>query len=133
MKPVEFRLIRQCSHKKPCEAPPESEALTPWRHTQTVEIVPPARWTVEALDQFVKDLAASANISDLGLVEFRGDTVTVSGNGHSISLPIAGLIPGSVLGPWLLDHRGTGDVWTAVYRPQPVDPRGQVRQPQGGA
>ena len=136
MKPVLMRVVSQCGHQKPCAAPPEAEPETRWRATQTIEVIPPAKWTRQLLERFIGDLAASANISDVTLVEFRGGPepgiVTVNGNGHSLSMALP-FVPDQVLGPWLLSKRQLGDIWSAVHRPQPRDASGQVRQPEGGA
>jgi hypothetical protein len=132
VKALEFQVVRQCRHKRPCPTPPEAEPVTNWRSTTTVAATPPARWTVALLEQFVSDLCAQAGITDLTLVEFRGGpdpgTVMVNGNSHMLSMVLT-FIPDQVLGPWLLGHREDGNIWTAVYRPQPRDPDGQVRPP----
>lgn len=136
MKPVTFAVVSQCGHKKPCATPPEAEPHTRWRSTQSIVVTPPAKWTRANLERFIGDLARQAHISDITIVEFRGGPepgiVTVSGNGHALSMAL-NFIPDAVLGPWLLSHREDGDVWTAVYRPQPKDPRGAVLPPVGGA
>jgi hypothetical protein len=138
--PIEFQVVRQCKHKAPCPTPPDAEPVTRWRSQQTVAVTPPARWTRTLLARFVSDLCASAGITDPTLVVFRGGpdpgTVTVNGNGHTLSMALA-FIPDAILGPWLLAHRDDGNLWTAVWRPQPRDVHGAVLAPlmstKGGA
>ena len=78
------------------------------------------------------DLCATAGITDLTLVEFRGGPepglVTVNGNGHALTMALP-FIPDAILGPWLLGHREDGNVWSAVYRPQPRDLHGAILAP----
>jgi hypothetical protein len=60
--------------------------------------------------------------------------VTVNGNAHALSMKLP-FVPDVILGPWLLSHREGGNIWSAVYRPQPRDAHGTVLQPltKGGA
>lgn len=133
MKVIEFQITRQCQHTAPCATPPDAEAITRWRSTQTVAAVPPARWTLKLLEQFVTALCAQAGITDLTLVEFRGDVdepgmVSVSGNSHHLAMALD-FVPEAILGPWLLAQRASGSVWSVVYRPQPRDAYGAVLSP----
>jgi hypothetical protein len=129
---IRFQVVRQCAHRKPCPTPADADAETRWKSTQTIALEPPSTWSEELLEEFVSALAAQADITDLGKVEFRGGPepgiVTVSGNGHSLSMAIS-FVPASILGPWLLAHREHGNIWIAVHRPLPRDADGAIRAP----